>query len=80
MGLEAPVLKNEVGDANGVDLRMDIVDFYMNPIRGYSSSTTTKRVGRSNSSRQERDPTYFYFFLSRPGSADNKVSGWGCQW
>ena len=47
---------------------MDIVGLSMNPIRGYSSLTTTERLGQSNLSRQERDPTYFYFFLSRPGS------------
>ena len=80
VGMEALITKNQVGDANGVDLGMDIVVWSMNPIRGYSSSPTTKRLAQSNFSRQERDPTYFYFFLSRHGSADNKVSGRGCQW
>ena len=35
--LEAPVLKNQVGDVNGaVDLGMDIASWSMNPIRRYS--------------------------------------------
>ena len=48
VGMEALITKNQVGDANGVDLGMDIVVWSMNPIRGYSSSPTTKRLAQSN--------------------------------